>query len=93
MIANLLPVAGGLVQVDLAADDSSRLVELQKMVGGDIEVVPLSGQRFMVINENGKLATHARNEMATDLAHAAEAIDRFDYIAGPAVIIPQSALS
>lgn len=46
-----------------------KLEELQKIVGGHIEILPLRDGRIMVINEEGKLLDLSRNEQATALAN------------------------
>lgn len=41
-------------------------------VPGYIEAVSLPGERYMVINENGKDGPHMINHTATAIAHEAE---------------------
>lgn len=78
--------------VVLPEDEHGRLRALQDLVGGCIEGVPLPDGRYMLMNENGKDVFHVINQVATDLAHQAEAIMADDYIAGVAVILPKEGL-
>ena len=42
----------------------------------------------MIINENGKDGPHMINHTATAIAHEAESIMSYDYIAGVVIILP-----
>ncbi len=90
--AILLKPDGSTTTIDLLEDEDTRLRQLQELVGGPIEGVPLSDGRYMLVNENGKDGAHLFNRSATDLAHSHEAIMASDYIAGVAVIVPKEAL-
>lgn len=92
MSAIIIQPEGGVDTMTLPRDDDKRLAILQQIVGGYIEAVALPGGRYMVINENGKDAAHSINQMATDIAHDAQAIQADDYIAGVAAIITQGVL-
>jgi hypothetical protein len=61
------------------------LEELQKLVGGYIEIIPTIDNRYMVINELGKVMRPMLplNKQAT----RAYLYGRDDWIAGPAVIV------
>lgn len=61
------------------------LAELQKSVGGYIEIVELTPKTIMVVNENGKGSLYP-NMMATVIAKSCHAIFLDDYIAGNAVL-------
>lgn len=72
-------------------DDELTLTDLQELVGGMIETVPvaLSGNwttgrehPLMIVNEEGKMMGLEKNERATDLLR----FDVYDYIVGDAVI-------
>jgi hypothetical protein len=76
----------------LFSGESARLRQLQEIVNGPIEGVPLSDGRYMLMNELGKDGAHLLNQMATDLAHEHESIMSSDYIAGVAVVLPAEAL-
>jgi len=69
------------------------LEELQKAVGGYIQVVNLGNGTLLVINEEGKLRGLKENVEATALARDAEALFPNDYIVGPAVHIPERMMS
>ena len=90
--ASLIHPNGEVDSISLPEDEEARLHQLQEMVGGYIEGVALSGDRYMIINENGKEAPHMINHTATAIAHEAEAIMTSDYIAGVAVILPAEVL-
>lgn len=62
-----------------------QLKEAQKYVDGLIEVIHLTGNLIMIINEEGKLSK-PYNPTATITAHASKAIRDDDYIAGDAII-------
>ena len=70
-------------------DESACLAALQKLVGGNIEVVPLPGTRYLVLNAEGKILSLSPNPIATKLAHDAESIRIDDYIAGTAILAPR----
>lgn len=68
------------------------LSEVQRYVDGYIEVVRLTDEQIMIINEEGKFAKGC-NQIATAIAHLHGAIGQCDYIAGDAVICPSKMLS
>lgn len=92
MIATLIAANGAATQIDLPEDPAVTLERLRQLVGGDVQVVPLSGSRYLAMRENAKSARHKVNAMATRMAHADQSIQASDYIAGDAVILAQSAL-
>lgn len=61
------------------------LKEVQRHVDGFIEVLWLTSDQIMVINEDGKLCKEY-NAFATAIAHLHNAIREADYIAGDVVI-------
>lgn len=63
------------------------LEELQGFVGELIEIVELTPNVIMVVNEYGKMDCEP-NGMATVLAKAHGAIFPYDYIAGNALMCP-----
>lgn len=63
------------------------LEELQKAVGGYIEIVKLNDNVSMVIDEDGKNKDLDFNPTATTLAKLNKAIFDYDYIVGPAVFV------
>ena len=73
----VLPAGGG---------PAFELEELQQLVGGYLEALRLDGDRWLVINEEGKLYDPPLpyNGFASALMRGRIAAD--DYIAGPAII-------
>ena len=69
---------------------SPTLEDLQKAVGGYIQIV-LIGDKQMVINEEGKLAGLNVNPEATRWAHREGGIGLDDYIVGTVVVLEGSA--
>jgi hypothetical protein len=63
------------------------LEELQSLVEGYIEIVPLTKNIIMVVNEEGK-GMLPPNPAATVIAKAQNAIFPYDYIAGNALMCP-----
>ena len=63
------------------------LEELQGLVEGLIEIVPLTENVIMVVNEDGK-GVLPMNFSATVIAKAQNAIFPYDYIAGNALMCP-----
>lgn len=59
--------------------------ELNKLVGGYIEVIRLNDEWFMVINEEGKLQNLPYNTMATMLYQSY--VSPYDCIVGNAVLV------
>ena len=88
IVATLIRPDGEVDSISLLEEEAGRLRQLQELVGGYIETVPLPGERCMVINENGKDGPHMINNTATATAHEAQSIMPSDYIAGVAVILP-----
>lgn len=68
------------------------LSEVQQYVDGYIEVVHLTDDQIMIVNEEGKF-TKGCNHIASAIAHLHRAIDQYDYIAGDAVICPSKMLT
>ena len=67
------------------------LEEVQKYVDGYIEIVRLSDNQIMIVNEEGKFSK-GYNQIATAVAELHHAIQANDYIAGDAVICPSKML-
>ena len=92
MIALVIPEAGPLVTVDLGSDPG--LEELQGLVGGMIEALPLPGfiagaaAATAYINEEGKFDPDCGPNMrATDFMVPGVGLFWGDYIAGPFVLL------
>ena len=65
------------------------LEQLQKLVGGYIQVIELHSQKKqMIINEEGKLMDLPRNDTATKIFHEEYPhLTEYDYICGDALIL------
>lgn len=92
MMATVIMPEGAISTTDLPVDVDKRQECLQDIVGGPIEGIPLPEGRYLFLNENGKDGSHLVNTMATAIAHEAESIQKGDYIAGIAVVLPSEAL-
>ena len=68
-------------------DVEPTLTEMQKFVGGYIEVLYLNKESEMIIDEEGKLKGKSMNREATEIAHEHKAIFNTDYIAGDVMIL------
>ena len=73
--------------INLPEDPQARVRLLREIVGGNIEAVPVSTERHLVMNADGKLQDHKVNITATMMASINESIMPDDYIAGPAVLV------
>lgn len=83
----LITATGVTVGVTPANGADYKLEELQRLVGGLIEIVTLTENTIMVVNEEGKGAL-PKNVRATVMAKALGAIFPEDYIAGNALMCP-----
>tara|TARA_R100000278_G_scaffold118812_3_gene99749 strand:+ start:1540 stop:1812 length:273 start_codon:yes stop_codon:yes gene_type:complete len=72
-------------------EDKLTLEQLQKLVGGYIQIVPLGNDKQMIINEEGKLMDLPYNETATKLMKEVYE-GTTDWIAGDAIILTGKAL-
>lgn len=68
------------------------LEEIQRYVGGYIEIVYLNGDMIMVVNEEGKIMGMDINPVATFIAHDNNSIPAYDYIVGNVVVCKRSML-
>lgn len=66
------------------------LAEVQKFVGGYVELLRLPDGHVMLINEEGKLKGLPENGLATKLALEAHAIADTDWICGPVLVCPEA---
>lgn len=80
-------------RVPLAVDPNERIAQLQALVSGHIEVVPLPGRRYFVCRDDIKAGPHVFNETASWIAWDADSIQRHDYLAGTVVLVPAAALN
>ena len=89
-MATVFEVNGTRREVHPATPPSFTLEEMHALVGGFIEMVPMAGDKMLIINEEGKLQGLLCNLEAT-----LQVRDRLlpgDYIAGPAVLVSQQEL-
>jgi hypothetical protein len=86
-MATLMKTNGQVIGVTPRNGESFTLEELQDFVGGYIELVRLSEDVVMFVNEEGKLNGLHVNPKATILASAEEAIGPTDIIVGDAVVM------
>ena len=81
-MATLIKTNGEELNVSPKNEKDFSLDELQKFVGGLIEVVRTKDNKIMVINEEGKVNELPINDKATDLYRYNE----FDFIVGDVLI-------
>ena len=81
----LLTATGATIGVAPANGADYKLEELQRLVGGLIEIVTLTENTIMVVNEEGK-GVFPKNVKATVMAKALGAIFPEDHIAGNALL-------
>lgn len=74
------------------ANDKFTLEQLQRIVGGYIQVINLPANKLLVINEEGKLLSLPVNQKASSLARFCKSIFDTDFIVGDAVIIESNLL-
>jgi Domain of unknown function (DUF3846) len=90
--ALVIPVEGPLFEVDLERGDGASLAQLQGLVGGAIEAVPLPGfipgadRATGYVHDEGKLVGAPANMRATDFMVPGVGLFWGDYIAGPLVL-------
>ncbi len=89
MLAHILDVSGETSTTILPENCGSCVERLKTLVGGELEVVPVPGARYLVFGANAKGGPHEVNQIATFMAHEAESIQRSDYLAGTVVLVPQ----
>ena len=89
MLAHILEASGETSTTVLPEDCGSCVDRLKTLVGGELEVVPVPGARYLVFGANAKSGPHEINQIATFMAHEAESIQRSDYLAGTVVLVPQ----
>ena len=90
--ATLLAVDGLRLAIAPANGTDFTLEELQRHVGGYIEVLNLTFVGLMIVNEEGKLQHLPVNWAATEMARKYGGIGA-DYIVGPAVVCDSAMLT
>lgn len=87
MTARLYKQNGEEIAIRPENGENFSLTELQGYVGGLIEIINLSSDQIMVVNEEGKFDKTLRpNTTVTIIARINRAIVGGDYIAGNAII-------
>jgi hypothetical protein len=87
------PMKAAIIPADLSQpirfeDVEDSLDQLQKAVGGDVELVGLRALSMnLYLNEEGKYEKLAVNSRATTLCHEYRAIRYDDYIAGDIILV------
>ena len=69
-------------KVSPANGNDFSLEEVQKIVGGYVEVIGLSDDNILLLNEDGKLMGLAENVKANEIAVNHDAVFPEDYIVG-----------
>jgi hypothetical protein len=88
MKAKIYKADGTIIDVVPENGTDFQLDELQKIVGGYIEIVGLLDNEIMVINEEGKLADLPVNENATEIYNEVDGF--YDYIVGDVLVCDSS---
>lgn len=86
-----ITVEGSVTETSPLNGKTFELEEVQKMVEGLIEIVYLSDEQIMIVNETGKFDKEY-NPFATAIAQLYGAITSRDYICGNVVICPSPML-
>ena len=86
-----ITVEGRVEEISPNDGKAFQLEEVQKRVEGYIEIVYLSKNQIMIVNEEGKF-DREQNVIATEIANAHRALWVGDYICGNVVICPSSML-
>lgn len=88
MKAKIYKADGTITETAPSNGTDFQLEELQKIVGGYIEIVGLFDNEIMVINEEGKLSDLPINENATELYNEVDGF--YDYIVGDVLVCDSS---
>lgn len=83
-MATLIRTNGTTKQIEPKNGTDFKLEELQKYVGGYIDIIRLNNGEILVVNDEGKY-TEDPNEAATKIALYHAAIFDWDYISGDVV--------
>ena len=79
---------GGVTEISPKNRTYYTLEELKEIVGGYIEIIHLTENKIMVINDEGKLINLPHNENATILYRLC--LDTIDFIVGDALVCDKS---
>ena len=89
-MAQVIKTDGTVINVEPRNGSDFQLDELQKIVGGYIEVVWLLGDKIMVVNEEGKCDGLSINEKATELFQRQSKYFSLDVIVGDVLVCKTS---
>lgn len=89
--AYIITVEGSVTETSPLNGKTFELEEVQSKVEGYIEIVYLSDEQIMIVNEYGKFEKKY-NQIATAVAQLHGAITSRDYISGNVVICPSPML-
>lgn len=67
-MATLIKSTGEEIEISPTTGNQYKLKELQQLVGGYIETLPVATDQLMVVNEEGKLMNLPINKRATEIA-------------------------
>lgn len=87
-----ITTAGEVNAISPANGKDFQLEEVQKIVGGYIEVVQITPDVIAIVDEEGKIKRKEPNPLATIIVNSAGGIWRNDYIAGEMIICPAQML-
>ena len=83
-MAKLYTTNGEVIEVSPKNNRDFTLEELQSFVEGDIEIINLTAEKILIVNEEGKINKLPFNELATELWK--KYYGRTDYIVGNALL-------
>lgn len=86
-----VPVDGRIVEIFPENGKTFELEEVQSKVDGYIEVIRLTDEQIMIVDEEGKFRKEY-NALATGIADIHHALRAGDYICGDIVICPSAML-
>lgn len=84
IMARLYKTNGEVIEVSPKNNRDFTLEELQSFVEGDIEIINLTTDKILIVNEEGKINKLPFNELATELWK--KYYGRTDYIVGNALL-------
>ena len=84
IMAKIYKTDGDVCDIEPNNGTDFQLEELQKIVGGFIEIADLRNGQIMIINEEGKIMSLPYNERATELYR--KKVCKGDFIAGDVLI-------
>ena len=84
IMARLYKTNGEVIEVSPKNNRDFTLEELQSFVEGDIEIINLTTEKILIVNEEGKINKLPFNELATELWK--KYYGRTDYIVGNALL-------